>query len=101
MATIDTTEVFGRGENASFDYAVRGLNEVSNYLFIDFILIALFLIVLFMLRNYELRDGLLASTAIVWLFSLVMWISEFTDFSRVVICFCGIIVALGMSYFKD
>lgn len=101
MATIDTATIFGRGENASFDFAVRGLNVASNYLFIDFVLIGIFVIVLFILRNYELRDGLLAASTITWLLSIVMWMSNFADFSRVVIAFCGIIIAIGMSYFKD
>lgn len=101
MAAINTSALWGRGENASFDYTVKGINTVSNYLFFDFLLIAMFLIVLFMLRNFEFRDGVLAASTITWMLSIVLWISEFTEFSRVVVCFSIVIVAIGMSYFKD
>ena len=101
MAEIDTSLLFGRGDNASFMYGVRGLSTVSNYLFFDFLLISLFVIVLFLLRNYEFRDGVLSASVIVWVLSLGLWISGFVDFARVVVCFCIVLVAVGMSYFKD
>jgi hypothetical protein len=101
MATVDTSLLFGRGENASFMYGIRGLSEVSNYLIMDFLLVAMFLIVLLMLRNYEFRDGVLSASVITWIFSLLLWISDFVDFARPVVCFSVLLVAIGMSYFKD
>jgi hypothetical protein len=101
MATIDTTALFGRGENASFMYGIEGLSTVSNYLFMDFLLISMFLIVLFMLRNYEFRDGVLSSSVITWILSIILWISGFVDFARPVVCFSVVLLAIGMSYFKD
>jgi len=101
MAELDLTTMFGRGENASFSYNVQGLNTVSNYLFMDFLLMVMFLVVLFMLRNYELRDSFLSASTLTWILSIVLWMSGFTDFTRVVVCFSVLVVAVGMSYFKD
>jgi hypothetical protein len=101
MSIIDTQQLFGSGENATFTYTVKGLNVVSNYLLMDFILIVMFVIVLFILRNFELRDGLLAASTVTWLLSLVLWISDFTEFSRVVVTFCVLIIAVGMTWIKQ
>jgi len=101
LASINTSELFGRGANATFDYTVRGLNVASGYLLMDFVLISVFIIMLFTLRNYELRDGLLSASTVVWVISIVMWISGLVDFTRVVIAFCSLIIAIGMSYFKE
>jgi hypothetical protein len=101
MAVIDTASLFGSGANASFGNTVIGFNTISNYLFTDFLLMVMFVIIVFVLRNYEFRDSFLASSTIVWLLSLVLWISQFTDFTRVVVCFSVLVVAIAMSYFKD
>lgn len=101
MAAINTSGLFGSGANASFSYTVQGLNTASNYLFIDFLLLAIFLIMFFMLRNYEFRDTVLSASSITWIMSIVLWISGFADFTRVVVCFAVLLIAVGMSYFKD
>jgi len=101
MAVIDTAPIFGSGVNASFGESVIGLGVASNYLFIDFLLLSIFVILLFVLRNYEFRDGFLSASTVAWFVSLVLWISEFTDFARVVFCFSMLIAAIAMSYFKE
>ena len=101
MAAINTSSLFGSGSNASFAYTIEGLNTASNYLFMDFLLMVMFVIVIFMLRNYELRDTMLSAATITWVLSIVLWISEFTDFTRVVVCFSVLLIAVAMSYFKD
>jgi len=101
MTDVNLSSVFGSGANSTFSYTVAGLNTASNYLFMDFLLITLFVIILFMLRNYELRDSLLSASVITWILSLVLWISAFSDFTRVVVCFSVVLIAVAMSYFKD
>ena len=101
MGTIDATTIFGRGENATFNYAVKGVNTASNYLFVDFLLLVMFIIIIFVLRNFELRDSFLTASVVTWLFSVMLWIGDLATFSRVVVCFSVVIIAIGMSYFKD
>lgn len=101
MAVIDTAPIFGSGSNASFGDSVIGLGIASNYLFIDMLLLSVFIIVIMFLRNYEFRDIFLSASTISWFVSLILWISEFTDFTRVVVCFSILVVAVAMSYFKE
>lgn len=101
MTDVNLSSVFGSGSNSTFSYTVAGLNTASNYLFMDFLLITIFVIILFMLRNYELRDSLLTASVITWILSLVLWISNFSDFTRVVVCFSVVLIGVAMSYFKD
>lgn len=101
MAVIDTAPIFGSGVNASFGNSVIGLGVATNNLFVDLILVSVLVIVILLLRNYELRDSLLSASVMVWLVSLVLWIGSFTDFSRVIVCFSILIVSVAMSYFKE
>jgi len=101
MAVIDTGVIFGSGVNASFGNSVVGLGVATNYLFIDFLLLSVFVIILFVLRNYEFRDTFLSASTILWIVSLFLWIGEFTEFSRVITCFSILVIAIASSYFKE
>jgi phage-related holin len=99
MGIINTTNLFNNSRG--FDYTLNALNAASNFLFGDFLLVAIFVILLFSLRNSYFTDGLLSASVVTFLFSLMLWASGFIDFARVVVCFAVMIVAVAMSYMKE
>lgn len=99
MSTINENLVFN-GTNG-FQSTVIGLNTASNYLLADFLLVAVFITLIFLLRNFESRDYFLSATVVTFLVSVMFWASGFTVYGRVILCFAGVVIAIAMSYFKD
>jgi hypothetical protein len=99
MSSVDLNTVFN-GTNG-FQSTFVGFNEGSNFILGDMLLAAIFIIIIFMLRNYEFRDSLMSSTTIVWIVSLLLWAGGLTDFTRVAVTFSILLVALLYTYVKD
>ena len=98
MTTINTTGLFGTGNNANFGYTLAGVNTISNQLLFFFILLALFVIIIFMLRNYQFKDSFLSASAIVWIFSLLFWMGGYVTFAYAVVTFSLVVLAVLFSY---
>lgn len=99
MASIDLNTVFN-GTNG-FQSTFVGFNEASNYILGDMLLAAIFIILIFMLRNYEFRDTLMSSSTVLWIVSILLWAGGLTDFTRVTVCFSVLLVALLYTYVKE
>lgn len=101
MSEIDTTQIWGRGENATFIKNTQGLNVVSNYLFADFLLIALFIFMIFLLRDFKFSDSLLLASVVGFIASLFMLLAGIVDFTRPMVLFALIVVAYLFSSTKE
>ncbi len=99
MSSVDLNQVFN-GSNG-FQSTFIGLNEASNYLLGDIVLAAVFIIIIFMLRNYEFRDTFLSSSTITMLVSILLWAGGVSNFARVAVCFSILVIAFFYSYLKD
>lgn len=99
MASINVDTLYN-GTNG-FATVLTGFNEVTNYVFGDILLAAVFLIIIFMLRNFIFRDAFLSASTVTFIVSILFWASGFTTFTRSVVCFSILVLAIAYSYFND
>lgn len=99
MAQINTSSLFNG--TRGFDFTLNGLNTLSNYLLGDFILISIFLLIIFTLRENYFTDGMISASVVTLLLSFALWSGGFIEYTRVVICFVVFIIAISMSYIKN
>jgi hypothetical protein len=96
---INTSELFNA--TRGFDYTLIGLNTVSTGLLGYFLLMALFIITIVLLRNSSVVDRLLAAGVVIFITSLVFWSTGFSGFNVVVVSFSIFVVAVLFSFVKN
>jgi len=99
MADINITEIYG--ENTGLLDNINALNTISNGLFIDFLLVSLFIMILFLMKAYDFRSTFLSSSSILLFTSILLWSSEIVSFSRVAVCFSILCIALLYSFIAE
>lgn len=99
MASINITDVYG--ENNGLLDNITALNTISSGLFVDFVLVSIFIMILFLMRGYEFRNTFLSSSVVVLLTSVLFWAGGIADFSRVAACFSILVIALLYSWTSE
>lgn len=96
MAEINTSQIFN--SQYGFVETINGLNAETNYLLGVFLLVAIFLMVLFLLRGWEFRNTFVSASTVTLLTAYVFWLSSFILFSTLVVCFSIWLVSFFNTY---